>query len=58
VAEYWVVDVDGRVVERWRPGDKGPEILDQRLIWQPDRAVLPLEIDLPAYFREVWAEEP
>ena len=25
VPEYWIVDIDGRVVERWRPGDSRPE---------------------------------
>jgi Uma2 family endonuclease len=24
VAEYWIVDLEGRLVERWRPGDQRP----------------------------------
>ena len=50
VPEYWVVDLDARLVERWRPGDERPEILDERLTWQPQPGVAPLEIDLGAVF--------
>ena len=35
VAEYWIVDVDAGVVERWRPGDERPEVTDERLTWRP-----------------------
>ena len=32
VAEYWIIDIDaGGVVERWRPGDERPEILDGKI---------------------------
>lgn len=57
VAEYWVVDVDARVVERWRPGDERPEVIDEVLTWQPDPALPALEIDLAGYFREVAGED-
>ena len=53
VPEYWIVDVDARVVERWRPGDERPEILTDRLIWQADEVHPALAIDLPAYFADV-----
>lgn len=56
VGEYWIVDIDARVIERWRPDDERPEILSERLEWQPDPTIPPLDIDLGAYFREVWAE--
>lgn len=56
VPEYWVVDVDARLVERWRPDDERPEILSDVLKWQPDRGCAPLLIDLPAYFAEVLEE--
>lgn len=35
VPEYWVVDLDARLVERWRPSDDRPEILTDRLEWRP-----------------------
>lgn len=53
VPEYWVVDLDARIVERWRPGDAQPENLATRLTWQPDALHAPLDIDLGDYFREV-----
>ncbi|HEY0969719.1 MAG TPA: Uma2 family endonuclease [Gemmatimonadales bacterium] len=56
VPEYWIVDVDARLVERWRPDDERPEILAERLEWRPDPAHPALEIDLPACFAEVCGE--
>jgi Uma2 family endonuclease len=53
VAEYWVVDPDARLVERWRPGDERPEVLDRDVAWQPAPLTAPLLIDLPAMFREL-----
>lgn len=40
VAEYWVVDPDARLIERWTPGDLRPEILDEVLEWRLDGALL------------------
>jgi Uma2 family endonuclease len=57
IAEYWVVDVDARVVERWRPGDERPEVIDGVLTWQPDATLPALEIDVADYFREVAGED-
>jgi len=34
VEEYWIVDVDARMVERWRAGDVRPEIVDKELSWE------------------------
>lgn len=56
VPEYWIVDVNARVIERWRPEDERPEILAERLTWQPDPGIAPLEIDLERYFAEVCGE--
>ncbi|MEX2182309.1 MAG: Uma2 family endonuclease [Gemmatimonadaceae bacterium] len=53
VEEYWIVDLDARLVERWRPGDASPEILTERLAWSPAGAVEPFELDLTAYFAVV-----
>ena len=52
--EYWVVDLDARVVERWRPEDTRPEVLAERLEWQPVAERTPLVIDLEPLFERVW----
>ena len=54
--EYWIVDLEARLIERWRPGDERPEILDGALTWQPAGADAPLTVNLPAFFRELWDE--
>ncbi len=53
IPEYWVVDLDGRMIERWLPEDDRPEVEDQLLRWQssPDREAL--EIRLPALFANI-----
>lgn len=54
--EYWIVDTDARLIERWKAEDERPEILAERIEWWPDSRVEPLGIDLTEYFREVWGE--
>ena len=44
------------MIERWRPDDARPEILDEQLTWQPDPATPPLVIDLVRYFADVLGE--
>jgi Uma2 family endonuclease len=56
VPGYWVVDVDNRMVERWRPNDAAAETLPSTLEWQPDRFTEPLTIDLSQYFGRVLGE--
>ena len=53
VPEYWIVDLDARIVERWQPLDERPEILSDTLVWQPLPSVPALEIDLNEYFESV-----
>ncbi|MGH7711910.1 MAG: Uma2 family endonuclease [Gemmatimonadaceae bacterium] len=57
VGEYWIVDLDARVVERWRKGESRPEILSESLGWQPRADLPPLTMDLAAYFAEVLGGE-
>jgi Uma2 family endonuclease len=56
VPEYWIVDVDVRVVERWRAGDERGELLDEALEWRPTAAIQPLTVPLPEYFARVHRE--
>ncbi|HEY7028727.1 MAG TPA: Uma2 family endonuclease [Gemmatimonadales bacterium] len=53
VTEYWILDLDARVVERWRPSDERPEILSGRIEWKTPQADDPLVIDLEAFFDAV-----
>lgn len=53
VGEYWIVDLDARVVERWRKGEGRPEIVSSMLSWQPAADLPPLALDLDAYFSEI-----
>lgn len=56
VPEYWIVDVDARLVTRWRPDDTRPEEIDGLLEWAPRAGHDPLVIDLPSYFATVLGE--
>ena len=52
VAEYWIVDVDERMIERWTPMQKTPELCRDSIAWAPlDRE--PLLIDLQALFNRI-----
>ena len=53
VSEVWLVDLDARLVERWRPDDTRPEVLIERLDWRPVGVQASLGIDLGAYFAAV-----
>lgn len=56
VAEYWIVDPDARLVERWRPDDVRPEILDEKLVWAPPDLATPVTLDLPTLFTAALGE--
>lgn len=56
VPECWIVDLDARLVERWRPGDERAELLADELLWQPAASVPPLRVDLGRLFGRVHGE--
>jgi Uma2 family endonuclease len=53
VAEYWVIDVTARAVERWTREATRPRIEHGQLEWQPAGATVPLKVDLPALFSRI-----
>jgi Uma2 family endonuclease len=52
-AEYWVVDIESRLAEVWRPGDERPLVVHDRLEWRPRAELPPLEIALADLFAEL-----
>jgi Uma2 family endonuclease len=50
VDEYWIVDLDARVVERWRNGETRPDVVHGSVQWQPSARHPALTIDLDAMF--------
>lgn len=57
VPEYWIVDTDSRLIERWRATDTRPEILSDVLEWQPPGARAKLTIEVPSFFVRVFGED-
>jgi Uma2 family endonuclease len=53
IPEYWIVDLDARLVERWRPQDERPEIIHETLSWRPGTGSAVLTIELPELFGEL-----
>jgi len=56
VLEYWIVDLDARIVERWRLNAQQPDVLVTALEWHPTDAGEPFTLDLPKYFAAVFRE--
>lgn len=56
VPEYWIVDVDTRLVERSGP-DGRVEVLGDRLQWHPEGADEPFVLDLPAFFHDALGDD-
>jgi Uma2 family endonuclease len=56
VHEYWIIDVGNRLILRWRPGDEEPEVCLDTMTWRPASDHEPCELDVAAYFREVYRE--
>ncbi len=55
--EYWIVDPDARLFERWRPGDARPEISVDRFEWLPSEHVPEFMLDVERFFAGVFGEE-
>lgn len=56
VPEYWIVDLDARVIERSTPDNGRPEILAERLTWHPEGAVESFDLNIVDYFVAVLDE--
>lgn len=49
VGEYWIVDIDAQIIERWRSGDERPEIVHGELIWELTAGISG-SVDVPTLF--------
>ena len=56
VPEYWIVDPDARLIERWRPDSAGPDVITEQMQWEPVRGQGVLEFDVGALFAELYGE--
>jgi Uma2 family endonuclease len=54
--EYWIIDLDARLIEKWRPGDQRPEISTQELTWEPKGLPHPFVLDVAEFFSRVWRD--
>ncbi len=51
VPEYWVVDPEGRAIERYRlAADAPPEVYAETLVWQPEPDKPALRLDVQSLF--------
>ena len=54
--EYWIVDLEARLLERWMPASDRPEILTEGMTWQPSGATTALVLELTPMFVEALGE--
>ena len=50
IPEFWIVDLDARLFERWRPDDVEPEVITDVMTWQPLPHIPALSIPLGEFF--------
>jgi Uma2 family endonuclease len=53
IPEYWIVDLDAWIIERWRPDDQRPEILVENFAWRVPGTEREIQVDLPSFFGRV-----
>ena len=53
VPDYWVVDLEARIVEWWRPSHERPEVVRSTREWLPAGARAALVLDLPSFFDRI-----
>lgn len=56
VAEYWIVDVPKKRLERWLPGRAQAEIVTDAIEWRVTPTSEPFRLDLVRYFAKVGDE--
>jgi Uma2 family endonuclease len=54
--EYWIVDLDARLVECWLPGSERPSVHTETISWAPVGAARTLTVDFRPIFVEALGE--
>lgn len=54
VPDYWIVDLDARLFEHWKPGSERPGILTDSMTWHPAGATTPFVLDIPTFFAAIF----
>ncbi len=54
VPDYWIVDLDARLFERWTPPDDRPELLTETLVRHPAGATNPFTLEIPSFFTSIF----
>jgi Uma2 family endonuclease len=55
VGEYWIVDLDARLIERWKPEDSRPDVVDEVLEWALTAGAAG-RLDVRQLFSHVWED--
>lgn len=53
VPEYWILDIEAEMIERWTQRRDFPEVCRESLVWLPENAKAPLTIDVLKLFETV-----
>jgi Uma2 family endonuclease len=56
--EYWIVDLDARLVEQWRPGDDRPLVHSTHFGWTPTGATVALQVEVERFFDSILGPTP
>lgn len=51
--EYWIVDLDGQVFERWQQGEDRPEVLTETITWRTPQLPVAGALDIVRFYRSV-----
>lgn len=52
-AEYWIVDIEARLIEVWRPGDERPRVVRDVLEWRPASGGQSFVLELAELFADL-----
>ena len=56
VPEYWIVDLDARIIERWTPERSTPLVESSRFEWAPKGAASALVVHVTDLFDRIWGK--